>query len=452
YSSTGVGMGVCARHEFVQPNGVGDLQLGERYVNMDYIFASILRHKHALLLKIISYDIVCQWWKNLIERLKKLPPLVRITITNLLMRFVIPKMHIHAHTMACQLVFSLNLLLGAAQTDGEGIERPWANIGPIASSTRVMGPGARHDCLDCHWSFWNWLKFIGIVALLRRRYDTAVAECATQEEGLATFSEEQAAKVPEWRRMVDDFEADPKKPNPYAIKVVGGLNEAEVRLEFNKEEAKQAKEGVIPLHDVSPSAFMAAGLDLEEQQRRIRVQAELKKANTTGQQIDLGTLRAKFNRGLARFRKLQATYTPAAVQAAARREVAADELSEDIPLFLPSDLSPEERKAPGCLAGLDVMEVVYRDAQCRTALEQLRTQLHVKSRLLIYKENHSRNQGATTKSRSLVTRNESKIRLHSEKYQKGWEAHKSLVGGDESLIGWRKLRKQDIRCMEEPED
>jgi hypothetical protein len=32
YSATGVGMGVCARHEFVQPNGVGDLQKGERYV------------------------------------------------------------------------------------------------------------------------------------------------------------------------------------------------------------------------------------------------------------------------------------------------------------------------------------------------------------------------------------------------------------------------------------
>jgi hypothetical protein len=31
YSTTGVGMGVCARHEFIQPNGVGDLQKGERY-------------------------------------------------------------------------------------------------------------------------------------------------------------------------------------------------------------------------------------------------------------------------------------------------------------------------------------------------------------------------------------------------------------------------------------
>jgi hypothetical protein len=82
---TGVGIGVCARHEFVQPNGVGDLQRGERYVvhrhrqmfetnllwpsfaKMDYIFGSILRHKDPRLRKIISYDIVCQWWKYLLE-------------------------------------------------------------------------------------------------------------------------------------------------------------------------------------------------------------------------------------------------------------------------------------------------------------------------------------------------------------------------------------------------
>ncbi|KAJ6627804.1 hypothetical protein B0H10DRAFT_1641757, partial [Mycena sp. CBHHK59/15] len=69
YSATGVGMGVCARHEFVQPNGVGDLQKGERYANMDWIFASILRHKDSWFWKIISYDIVCQWWKHLKARL-----------------------------------------------------------------------------------------------------------------------------------------------------------------------------------------------------------------------------------------------------------------------------------------------------------------------------------------------------------------------------------------------
>ncbi|KAJ7738201.1 hypothetical protein B0H16DRAFT_1325537 [Mycena metata] len=141
YSATGVGVGVCARHEFVQSNGVGDLQKGEQYANMDWIFACILAHKDPRLLKIISYDIVCQWWKNLRERLKVLPPRVRLVLVMAFFRFIIPKMHIHSHTLVCQMFFSLNLVPGSAQTDGEGIERPWAHIGGVASSTREMGPG-----------------------------------------------------------------------------------------------------------------------------------------------------------------------------------------------------------------------------------------------------------------------------------------------------------------------
>ncbi|KAJ6474636.1 hypothetical protein C8R47DRAFT_986641, partial [Mycena vitilis] len=149
YSTTGVGMGVCARHEFVQPNGVGDLQKGERrvalivFANMDYIFACILKHKHKKLVKFITYDIMCIWKVNLIERLQNLPANVRLFIVRSLMHFAIPKMHIHAHTLVCQLLFSLNLLLGSAQVEGEAIERAWSGIGGVATSTRDMGPGSR---------------------------------------------------------------------------------------------------------------------------------------------------------------------------------------------------------------------------------------------------------------------------------------------------------------------
>ncbi|KAJ7696890.1 hypothetical protein B0H14DRAFT_2418343 [Mycena olivaceomarginata] len=194
-------MGVCARHEFIQPNGVGDLQKGERFANMDYIFGSILRHKDPRLRKIISYDIVCQWWKFLLEQMQELPLLVRVTIILRLFRFVIPKMHIHVHTLACQVKFSLNLVPGSGQTDSEGIERPWASIGAIASSTRVSGPGARHDALDDHWNFWNWLKTIGL--------------------SFEVFSLEQVAWVPAWKQMVEAFEQDGTKKNPYEMKITG---------------------------------------------------------------------------------------------------------------------------------------------------------------------------------------------------------------------------------------
>jgi hypothetical protein len=78
----------------------------------------------------------------------------------------------------------------------------------------------------------------------------------------------------------------------------------------------------------------------------------LKKAGTTAMQINMKTLRSKLNRGIDRFRKLQATYTPAAIQALAKRVTPAEELAENVPLMLPSALTPAEQEGPGCVPGL----------------------------------------------------------------------------------------------------
>ncbi len=192
YAATGVCLGVCSRHEMVQRNGAADLQVGERcvyprliammdllmsswrYANMDYCFASLLRHHSGQLQKVVSYDIVCQWSKSVIERIKHLPPLVRFNIAKDMIRFAVPKLHIHSHTKHCQENYSLNYLPGVGRTDGEGIERPWANIGATATSTRVMGPGARIETLNNHWSHWNWQKIIG----LREFHSLSFSHCA----------------------------------------------------------------------------------------------------------------------------------------------------------------------------------------------------------------------------------------------------------------------------------
>jgi hypothetical protein len=42
--------------------------------------------------------------------------------------------------------------------------------------------------------------------------------------------------------------------------------EAEVLLQFEKEEAEHVKAGVPGIHSVSPSSFVAAGLEVEDQQ------------------------------------------------------------------------------------------------------------------------------------------------------------------------------------------
>ncbi|KAJ3721281.1 hypothetical protein C8R42DRAFT_582431 [Lentinula raphanica] len=149
YRATGVGMCTCARHEVVMRNGVGDLQRGERYSNMDYIFTSTLRHFSDLLHLLISYDIACQWSKKLLERLKALPPLVRLRGILNILAFVIPKLHILGHTIKCQQSFNLSYTRGAGQSDGEGIERIWSGkwvqgLGKILVKTiGIIGIGGR---------------------------------------------------------------------------------------------------------------------------------------------------------------------------------------------------------------------------------------------------------------------------------------------------------------------
>lgn len=42
--------------------------------------------------------------------------------------------------------------------------------------------------------------------------------------------------------------------------------ERDIRLQLVKEEEAEASRGVLPPHDVSPSSFLHAGLELEDQQ------------------------------------------------------------------------------------------------------------------------------------------------------------------------------------------
>ncbi|KAF7322147.1 CxC2 domain-containing protein [Mycena kentingensis (nom. inval.)] len=448
YAVTGVAMCICARHEFVLPNGVGDLQKGERYANIDYIFASVLRHISRLLRLMLSYDIACQWWKHLKERLLNLPPLIRLSLVFAMIRFVIPKMHIKAHTLACQLLFSLYFALGSGQTDGEGIERLWAMCGAVAASTKLSGPGARADQLDDHWGFWNWMKTVGLAALLRRRLDAALLEREKQEAAFAHFSAQQADRVPAWLAMVNAFEAPrtddgPEPLNPYEA-TVNGLNEDQVRKTLEADEARELATGAPRIHDVSPVTFVTLGLDIEEMQRKIRVQNELQRAESTTRKINLADMRRDLNKSIQRLRTLQATYTPGALVQLAAINVPQDVMAEDVPLVLPSDLAPTHRRT---CANILAIEQPLREAQCRVAIAQLRNQLHIKARLLRYKKNHSRHQAQNTRSRGVINRNESKVKQRADKYQACRRALCNLRGTEPDAFP--ELRKRDIRCMDD---
>ena len=129
-----------------------------RYAHTDYAIGASQRLSDPDLTRVLTYDINCQYSKKFFERLKDLPPEVSLPIHPERWLFKIPKLHIMGHERQCQEEFSLHLAQGVGQTDGEGIERHWANLGPIGTSTKEMGPGHRHDVIDDHIGFWNWSK------------------------------------------------------------------------------------------------------------------------------------------------------------------------------------------------------------------------------------------------------------------------------------------------------
>ena len=93
---------------------------------MDYIFGSALQG-FALALILISYDIACQWFTNLMERmLDHWPDHLHVPSGTTLIP-AIPKLHETMHSPVNHQVYSLNYIPGVGQSDLECPERVWSS-------------------------------------------------------------------------------------------------------------------------------------------------------------------------------------------------------------------------------------------------------------------------------------------------------------------------------------
>lgn len=171
----------------------------DRYSNMDFIVGSSLRLSTVLFV-ILSYDIACQWFTNLAERMKTWPEGIKIP-PQIQTRPLIPKLHEPGHKKVKHEMYSFNFAHGVGQTDGECPERIWAHHNVLGNATKTQGPGSRQDVLDDHFGFWNWQKYAGMGATLMRRYKAAVRDRNVQVEGHRGFT----ATLPQ--ELVESWEA-----------------------------------------------------------------------------------------------------------------------------------------------------------------------------------------------------------------------------------------------------
>ena len=140
-----------------------------RYTNMDFTLLSMLLPslKNGILCVLVSYDIGCQWVKNLQSCVSQYYISESLNLLSLsYLKVVVPKFHLSDHRESCQVIYNLNYTKGAGRTDGERIKGGWSLSSGMAVWTRENGPNACRAILDDHWGSVNWQKLLGLCEFL----------------------------------------------------------------------------------------------------------------------------------------------------------------------------------------------------------------------------------------------------------------------------------------------
>ncbi|KAG1729676.1 uncharacterized protein EDB91DRAFT_1085702 [Suillus paluster] len=270
-AATGAGTVDCARHNFKWPCTVGDLQKGEKYINMDFLFFSTMQHAKDLVTLNVSYDIACQWSKHLWECMARYPNWMHVEHGSKITTFLVPKFHLPAHIFSCQITYSHNLVKGMGRTDGEAPEHGWANINPVATSTRKMGPGSRRNTLNNHFGNFNWKKVTNLGTSLLQKLKAAIPEHYQHQRDFNEFNEtlitERPEEVGRWKQGVEEWEADMSATNPFSP-TTANMTQASVRLTLSQEESEELECGINnSLHnEISPAVLISSGIGIEDEQ------------------------------------------------------------------------------------------------------------------------------------------------------------------------------------------
>jgi len=148
----------CARHGCFAPNSIVDLFRGEQQKNVDWslletIWSTNVDPDQGMLL---YYDVVCQYWVYLIERIGHLLPI------GLEINQAIGLFHVHAHKEECFYRFASSFIPGSGIVAGKILESLWSWLNSITTATRTATLAHRAEVIDDHASDSNYKKALGI--------------------------------------------------------------------------------------------------------------------------------------------------------------------------------------------------------------------------------------------------------------------------------------------------
>ncbi|KAK7022540.1 hypothetical protein R3P38DRAFT_3539761 [Favolaschia claudopus] len=465
-ASSGVGAVDCARHNMKRRLAVGDLQLGERYLNMDFMFFTSI-HGSPLLRFVVSYDIACQWHIKIWDRmLEYKDTTLTVDGRDKFFTFLVPKFHLPAHIEECNLKFSFNLTRDVGQTDGEAPERGWANTNPLARSTKEMAPGHRRDILDDHWGDWNHTRIIALGYAMRKKIERAVPEMVKTRLALDDMNASLESKtVDEWTAMAKKWEADAAAPNPFAT-VHKDQHVAKVRAELaeeaaGREAAGKEDEGAVR-GDMHITELIAMGLQLEDQQRNLATDVAATGLHPTdGQRRAMTERTSKLRRKIAAWIDIQHHFFPALANSRAREDAirssqmaAGDAIPgvvvSSITLWLPSQILAEDNRDVVVKRSVLTHEYRLRVGQAAESLHEVRRLLLVRTHLYKLKDVHARGVRQNTRSSDKIAALNEQVKRAAATYRVARAALVFLgpqLGRNEWEWSFLPLQEEDVRGL-----
>ncbi|KAI0071621.1 hypothetical protein K474DRAFT_1686991 [Panus rudis PR-1116 ss-1] len=257
---TGIGAIACGRHGCFYPHSVVDFQKGEQQRNMDYAFVQAINYIKVLLLILMLYDVMCQYWIKFLFRIDKA---VGLSIpANLDIHRGIGLFHVHGHQKDCFARYAPTFIPGTGMLDGEIIETLWSVLNDTASSARAMSISHRQEYLDAHMYDSNYKKMIHMVPTLLRKWKRTLPMVVESQSDFRYLDLAVTAKErKEWGALESAAQRD-RNVNVEAMDIYD-VREAPTKAELehflaNKEQSDSNPEGC--------AAWISMGVAITEKQ------------------------------------------------------------------------------------------------------------------------------------------------------------------------------------------
>ncbi|KAH8823082.1 hypothetical protein DL96DRAFT_1743418 [Flagelloscypha sp. PMI_526] len=433
--ASGVGRVFCSRHGVPRPNGIRDLQKGERYSNMDFIFWSSIVSVN-LLLMLLSYDVGCQYRKSFHKRKTGLPSYLN-TLRTITFLICLPVWHGGVHNVECQAEHIITHVVGAGATDGEEPEREWALSNPFAYFTREMGEFARLNFLEDKWDYLAYQKNIQLISSLAKKLYIAIREHKIQDDNFTLLSTEVISQVPhEWESMVFGMGVRGRAcegfPKPLLAskssfdQTLGPQSVAEVAVSLSREELAEVQRTALIASSVSMSGMLLQAVKIWTTQQHIY-------NSENESDLNLNERHLALLKRIKALRKLQATFSPASLQCneTAASHLQASGLPDPVPemlsLWLPSNMPTNVRRS-GCASGLAQMEVKLQTARVWDKLDKVRSALNAKAQVVRFRDRNVSGQKECTRAAKLIERLSQKVDLAQEAYNDAVRCVEQLGG------------------------